>query len=483
MDESTPVRAEEPSYRTALEPRLKFLVPLVVACAMVMESVDQTIITTSIPQMAVSLGESPLRLNVAITSYLLSLAVFIPVSGWIADRFGARSVFCAAVAVFTVGSALCGAATTLPMLVLTRILQGFGGAMMTPVGRLVLLKSFPKSELVTAMSYVAIPALVGPAIGPMIGGFLTTYVTWRWIFYVNVPFGMLGIVLALKYFENFRTDIRTRFDFLGFILCGIGLAALEVALEFGGRHLISDFTEGAIAALAAASLVAYGFYARRKPNPAVDLKIFRIKTFRIGVLAGAICRIGLSSTSFLFPLLLQIPFGFSAFKSGLVTSVLAVGAISMRIVSPPLLRKVGFRAILIINGLITGGMMMGLAMVTLGTPIGIVVCGLFTLGFFRALQFTSMNTLGYSDLVGHDISPGSSLSSVAQQLSMSFGVTISATLLALITSPSSVPTAADFRPVLVIMAIFPIVSVLWFMRLAPEDGALVAGYKMVKRSS
>ena len=477
MDDSTPAQPEAQAYRTAQIPRLKFLVPLVVACAMVMESLDQTIITTSIPQMAESLGENPLRLNVAITSYLLSLAVFIPVSGWIADRYGARTVFCTAMAVFTLGSALCGAATSLPMLVLMRILQGLGGALMTPVGRLVLLKSFPKSELVTAMSYVAIPALVGPAVGPLLGGFLTTYASWRWIFYVNVPVGAIGILLGLRYFENFRGDNTGRFDFFGFILCGVGLAALEVALEFTGRHLISVLAEGSIWAVSALSLAVYGFYARRAPNPAVDLKIFRIKTFRLGVLAGSICRIGLSSTSFLVPLLLQIPFGFSAFKSGLVTSVLAIGAITMRLVSPPLLRKLGFRNILLGNGSITSAMMLALALITYGAPVAIILCGLFLLGFFRALQFTCMNTLGYADLIGHEISPGSSLSSVAQQLSMSFGVTISATLLALITAPSPLPTADDFRPVLIIMAVFPLVSALWFARLSPEDGAQVTGYK------
>jgi len=477
MNEETPARSEESVYRTTREPRLRFLVPLVVAFAMVMESLDQTIITTSIPQMAESLGENPLRLNVAITSYLLSLAVFIPVSGWIADRYGARSVFASAVAVFTLGSALCGAANSLSVLVIMRILQGVGGALMTPVGRLVLLKSFPKSELVAAMSYVAIPALLGPAIGPMVGGFLTTYVSWRWIFYVNIPVGLLGIALALRYFENFRAESTSRFDFLGFILCGVGLAAVEVALEFTGRNLISVYAEGAIWMAATLSLAAFGFYARRVANPAVDLKIFRIKTFRLGVLAGSICRIGLSSTAFLIPLLLQIPFGFSAFNSGLVTSVLAMGAITMRLVSPPLLRKLGFRAILLGNGTITSLMMLGIALITFGVPVALILCGLFSLGFFRALQFTCMNTLGYSDLSGHDISPGSSLSSVAQQLSMSFGVTISATLLALITAPKPLPTAADFRVVLVIMAVFPLISALWFARLNPEDGAHVAGYR------
>jgi EmrB/QacA subfamily drug resistance transporter len=398
------------------------------------------------------------------------------VSGWIADRFGARSVFCCAVGVFTLGSALCGAATSLSMLVLTRVLQGLGGAMMVPVGRLVLLKSFDKSELVAAMSFVSIPALVGDATGPLIGGFLTTYASWRWIFYVNVPFGILGILLAARYFENFRREGIARFDFFGFALCGLGLAAAALGLEYAGRHFVSNTVDAGLVILALVCLGSYGLYARRRPNPAVDLNIFRIKTFRIGVLGGLVCRIGLGSTAFLLPLLLQIPFGLSPFRSGIVTSVLAIGSMVLKSVMPPLLRRFGFRTILLGNTALIALLMMGLALVTPRTPLWALVAGLLTLGFFRSMQYTSMNTLGYSDVLGHEISTATSVAGVMQQLAAGFGVAIAATILAQLTLPGGAPTEGDFRIAFIGMALFPLATLAWFNRLSPEDGCHVSGH-------
>jgi EmrB/QacA subfamily drug resistance transporter len=477
LDEPRGETRPEPVYRTQEEPRLRLLIPLVCACALLMESLDQTIIATSLPQIAASLGESPLRLNLAITSYLLSLAVFIPISGWIADRFGARTVFCLAVGVFTVSSALCGAATSLSMLVVTRVLQGVGGALMNPVGRLVMLKSFPRSEIVAAMGYVMMPAMIGPALGPLVGGFLTTYASWRWIFYINVPFGCLGIALALRYFDNFRFDALARFDFVGFVLCAVGLAAVQLALEFAGRQRISSLDELAIVAVAALFLGSYVFYARRTHDPVVDLELFRIKTFRIGNIGGTIARIGYGSTPFLLPLLLQLALGFSAFHSGLFTSLTAVSSMAMRVVTPLILRRGGFRTVLLANGALVGVLMMGLALITGSTPWWALASLLIVLGFFRSLQYTALSSLGYADLAGRSISPGSSLSSVMQQLSQSFGIAISATLLGIFAGSAANPTQGDFATVFLVMALFPVASLLWFARLAPGDGAHMTGHR------
>ncbi|HUB94800.1 MAG TPA: DHA2 family efflux MFS transporter permease subunit [Stellaceae bacterium] len=470
-------RPEQPLYRTQQDPRLRLLIPLVCACALLMESLDQTIIATSLPQIAVSLNEAPLRLNLAITSYLLSIAVFIPISGWIADRFGARSVFCLAVGVFTVASALCGLSNSLGMLVAMRVLQGVGGALMNPVGRLVMLKSFPRSEIVVAMGYVMMPAMIGPALGPMVGGFLTTYASWRWIFYVNVPIGALGIVLGLLFFDNFRNDALARFDFRGFVLVAIGLAATQLALEFAGRSAVSGTTEAAAVATAALFLGTYVFYARRTHDPVVDLNLFRIRTFRIGNVGGTLARIGYGSTPFLLPLLLQLPLGYSAFRSGLFTSLTAVSSMAMRIVTPLILRRNGFRTVLLVNSTIVIVFMMSLALIGPGTPWWGLAALLVALGFFRSLQYTSLSSLAYADLQGANISTGSSLASVTQQLSQSFGIAISATLLGYFAGGARIPTRGDFATVFLIMVLFPALSLISFARLSPDDGAHMSGHR------
>ena len=471
-----PATPDKPVYRTSTEPRLRILIPLVVACGLFMENLDSTIISTSIPQIARSLNQSPIMLNLAVTSYLLSLAVFIPISGWIADRFGARKVFCSAIVLFTIGSALCGLADSLGMLVATRILQGFGGAMMTPVGRLIVLRSFPKDGLVTAMSYVTMPALIGPTLGPIVGGFLTTYVSWRWIFYINIPIGVAGIALALRYIDDFRAQRPPRFDFLGFIVLGAGLALLELGIETLGRHLVGTDIQLALFAGAVVVLAAYGWHARRVESPALDLRLFANRTFSISVLTGGFCRVGLGAVPFLLPLMMQLGFGLDAFHSGVITFVSGIGAILMKTVSPWILKSFGFRRLLLGNALVVGGMIAGLALFRADTPLWILYAYLLVFGFLRSVQFTAMNTLGYSDLTPAILSRATSISSVGQQLSVSFGVSMGASVLALVVGGGTV-TAEDFRPVFCIVALVPVLSALGFARLSPMDGAEVSGYR------
>jgi EmrB/QacA subfamily drug resistance transporter len=472
-----PPMAAPPHYRTETEPRLRVLIPLVVACGLFMETLDSTIISTSIPQIAASLGESPLKLNLAVTSYLLSLAVFIPISGWIADRFGTRTVFCSAIVLFTLGSVLCGLSTSLAMMVATRVLQGFGGAMMTPVGRLILLRSFPKDGLVTAMSYVTMPALIGPTMGPIIGGFLTTYVSWRWIFYINIPIGLVGIALALRYIENIRMPTPPRFDFRGFLILGTGLALLELSIESLGRHLISNVMEALLWVAMCLTLLLYRFHARRVANPALDLALFGIPTFHISVLTGGLCRIGLGAVPFLLPLLLQVGFGFTAMQSGATTFISGIGAILMKSVSPWMLRTFGFRRLLVGNGVIVSAMIAAMALLRPETPQWLVLPFLLGFGFLRSVQFTSINTLGYAELTPQIMSKATSIAGVAQQLAQSFGVACGATLLALIVGPDGVITGADFRPVFLLVAFIPLISVAGFMRLKPNDGIEVSGFQ------
>ncbi len=282
----TQVAPAAETFPTEQNPRLRLIIPAVVGIAFLMEQLDSTIIATAIPEMAGGLGTTALRLNLAITAYVLTLAVFIPVSGWFADRFGGRRIFALSLLIFTIGSALCGLSQNFEMLLAMRVLQGLGGAMMTPVGRLVLLRSFPRSQLVTAMTYMTLPAIIGPVIGPLLGGVLTTYLSWRWIFYVNIPFGVLGIVMALRYFGDIRGDRAVAFDFRGFLIVGLGAALLQFGIENIARPMIPEPLIAAVLVAAVLLLLAFGWHARRIADPAVDLTLFRLRSFSVGTLAG-----------------------------------------------------------------------------------------------------------------------------------------------------------------------------------------------------
>jgi EmrB/QacA subfamily drug resistance transporter len=457
-------------------PKVSLLVPFTIAGGLFMEGLDSSIIGTSLPQIAQSLAVSPQALSMAITGYLLSLAVFIPMSGWIADRFGARKVFCAAIVIFTIGSTLCGFATNLEMLVAMRILQGFGGAMMTPVGRLILARSFPKEELMIAMNYMGIPALVGPMLGPVVGGFITTYFSWHWIFFINIPIGIVLVALTLRLIDDIAMPRPPAFDFKGFVIVGCGLACAQLTIESLGRDIVPVWGQAALFVLAVVILLTYWRHARSRPNPVLDLTLFRIRTFRVSVTWGGVSRIGIGAVPFLLPLLFQVGFGLDALHSGLLTFVTTVGAFLMRLGIPKIMRALGLRLVLMGNAGILGAMLAGFALFRAETPHWFVLAYLFVFGFLRSVQFSSLGVMSYADLSHEMMSRGTSIAAVAQRLSMSTGVGLAATLLSLIVGDGAL-TTSTFAPVFIIIGLTEFVAIWGFGTLSASDGAQISGYR------
>jgi EmrB/QacA subfamily drug resistance transporter len=457
------------------------LVALIIACAMFMENLDGTVITTALPAMAQSFGTNPVRLSLGITSYMLSLAVFIPISGWVADRYGARTIFSAAIGVFTLGSILCGLSQNVPEFVGARVLQGIGGAMMVPVGRLVLLRSCEKSELVRAMSYLMVPAMIGPVVGPPLGGFITTFASWHWIFFLNVPIGALGMVLVRRYIENYREPALAPLDWRGFVLTGLSLSCLMYGLELVGRadaelgQTLGFFAAGlAIGALAVR-------HALTHDKPLVDLALMRIPTFAATVMGGSLFRIGVGAIPFLVPLMLQVAFGMSAFSSGLLTFAAAAGSLTMKMSGGPILRRFGFRTVLVVNGAISAGFMMICVLFTPATPAVSIFMLLLAGGFFRSLEFTSLNTLAFADVSKPKMSAATSLSSMAQQVSLGAGVALGAILLHVCQNLRHAPhgplVTGDFHVAFLLIGLISMAAVGLFLRLAPDAGWEVSGHR------
>jgi len=452
------------------------LVPLIIAVALFMENMDSTIIATSLPAIAADIGANPLALKLAVTSYLLSLAVFIPASGWTADRFGARTVFRAAIAVFVIGSIGCALADSLAGFVVARIVQGMGGAMMTPVGRLVLVRSIERHRLVDAMAWVTMPALVGPIIGPPVGGFITTYATWHWIFIINVPIGLIGIVLATRYIEDVRVEGLERFDLVGMVLAGAGVGGLAFGLSVAGLGLVPTWLIVALIAAGTASMTAYVVHARSTPAPVLDFSLVRIPTFRANVIGGSLFRLGVGALAFLLPLMLQLGFDYTPLQSGLVTFTAAVGAFTMKSVAARIIRAFGFRRILIVNALLSSIFLAACAFFTPSTPVALMIAVLLVGGFFRSLQFTATNTIAYADVEARRMSRATSLVSVAQQLSIAGGVAIGALAveLAVQFKGTGVIAAGDFRGAFLLIAAISASSVFVFWSLPPDAGASMA---------
>jgi EmrB/QacA subfamily drug resistance transporter len=462
---------------TQRDPRLRLLIPLVVAFAFFLEQLDSTIIVTAIPDMARGLGETPLRLNLALTGYILSQAVFIPASGWIADRYGMRRTFCAAIIIFTLGSIACGAATSFAMLVGARVLQGFGGAMMTPVGRLILLRSFPRSELASAISYMNIPSVIGPTLGPLAGGFIASYADWRWIFYVNVPFGVLGAVLAYRYVRDVPTERPPPFDIRGFLMLALGMLLLQVALEGLGHKMLPAAAVVLMFAGAFGVLGGYAAYARGRPNAALDLTQLRVRSFRVALLVGGTSRIGMNAVPFLLPLMLQVGFGLSAMQSGSLTFVMSLGTLVARAVTVKSLRLLGFDRLLLGNTLLCALGIAGFALLGPAVPHAMIIGYVLLFGMIRNTQFNTLQTLTYADIPAAGLSRATSLGGGIQQLTMGVGIAIAAALLSLVAGSERVLPVEDFHTVFLLAALFPLLALPGFMTLTAHDGAQVSGHR------
>ena len=465
--------AEKQVYRDTSIPF--FVIPFIVASAFLMEALDSNIITASIPAMAEAFNVEPIRLNLAITSYLLSLGIFIPVSGWLADRLGARKVFISAMLVFTLGSLLCGFAFNFETLIASRILQGAGGALMTPVGRLILLRSFSRKEMVAAISYMTIPVLIGPLLGPLIGGYLTTYFHWRYIFLINIPIGLIGTIAAWRYIQPLEPAPVRPFDFKGFGFVASGLVLFQVGLE----NLVHPFMPIIISPIAMSVAVILGvfFYrhARGNPRPVLDISLFSIRPFRSGVIFGGLSRIGLNATPFLLQLKLQIGMGFSPLQAGGLVFITAFGALSLKLLTTRILATLGFKRLLIINALFGGLLTSGFAWFDLSSSLWLIGIHIFIFGFARSLQFNAINSLIYSEVEREHQSGSVALAGAAQQITMGLGISFAAILIN--STGGGIISLAAFDTSFIIMGIIPLFSALGFLLLKSEDGSAASGHQ------
>jgi EmrB/QacA subfamily drug resistance transporter len=457
---------------------VKRYLPWVVATALFMEQLDSTIVNTAVPSIAASFQVSPLSLKGVVASYILSLAVGIPLSGWMADRFGTRRVFALAVAVFTLSSVLCGLSLNVPMLIASRILQGIGAAMMMPVGRLTVIRTFPKSELLVAMNFVIIPALIGPLLGPTVGGLIVHWFSWRYIFFINVPFGLLALWLIHRYMPDYRSESPGAPDLIGFVLVGSGMALLSWLLEVFGEHRIDATSAAVLLAISISLLLAYGVHASRTAFPLLRLTLFKVRTFRVSVLGGFVTRLGLGGMPFLLPLLYQLGLGLPAWQSGLMMMPAAAAAMGMKLVVARVLARFGFRKVLVVNTLMIGVTVALFSLVVADTPLWSIVALSLAQGFFNSLQFTSMNAMAYSDIDPKDSSMASTLGSSMQQLSMSFGLAcgslITGWYLGDVPQTDKLAVTSALHHAFLTLGAVTVVSSLSFWTLRPDDGNAVS---------
>jgi EmrB/QacA subfamily drug resistance transporter len=456
--------------------RRERLLSVIVAMALFMQNLDGTVITTALPTMARAFQADPVHMNVALTAYLFAVAIFVPASGWMADRFGTRQVFRIAIGVFTLGSVLCGAAQSLPFLVAARVLQGMGGAAMLPVGRLILLRAVPKARLVAAMAWVTMPALVGPVIGPPLGGFLVQYANWRWIFDINVPIGVLGIVAASLFVPD-RRDAPGPLDVIGLALSGFTLAAFLAVLELAGRGIVPGIWVAGIGLLGVTLAGLYWLHTRGQTRPLLDFSLMRLPTFAVSVLGGSLFRVGVGATPFLLPMMMQLGFGRSALQSGMITFAAAAGAVISKPGTSLVLRWLGFRRVLVGNAVLCG---VGLAIYSTfrdSWPLWAMYAVLLVTGYLRSLQFTAYNTIAYADVPSARMSAATTLYSALQQISLTIGIPISAGVLHLARGGHTVPQVGDFAAAFLTVAAISTLAAPASMLLPSGAGAEMSGRK------
>jgi len=451
------------------------LVALTVAGALFMEGFDGAVILTSLPQMAADLGESPLRLSVAVTAYLIALAILIPISGWVADRFGGRRVYSASILVFVAGSLWCGFAHSIVWLVIGRFVQGTGGALMGPVGRLILTRGVEKRSLVSVMNYMLLPGIVGPTVGPVIGGFITTYASWRWNFFINVPIGALGLFMAWRFIPASAPSPQARFDWLGFVLVGTAAAGLQTLIEALGRGLLPRSMLVSIAVLVALCAGLYAGHAQRRAAPLIDPALFRIRSFSVAILAGSVARAGMFSTQILLPTLLQFQFGYSAFHAGLLTFLVSAGAFVVRPFTSFVLAHIGFRHALFYGCLAAAALLAGFPLFRESSPIPLFAAYILIFGTIRSAILSSIGALALADIEHADMGRSNGVTQFAQRISMSFGVSFGAAALSVSSAGRSLEQR-DFATAFLIASALTIAAALGMLRLRHRDGWQVSGF-------
>ena len=455
------------------------LIALLVAGAFFMENLDGTVIATALPQMAISFGARPVDLNIGMSAYLLTLGVFIPISGWISDRFGARLVFTTAVVIFTLASVLCGFANGVGSFVAMRILQGIGGAMMVPVGRLVVLNNTPKEKLISAIATITWPALVAPVLGPPLGGFITDHASWRWIFFLNLPLGILAFAFALILIPETKSTVRPPFDWIGFVLSGIGLASLMYGLELVGRPdpVWLEASAYVIAGLALLTVALFHFL--RTEHPLIDLSGMKLPTFAITISGGSLFRTAIGAVPFLVPLMFQVGFGLSAFHAGMLTLAIFAGNLAMKPATTPILRRFGFKPVLVVNGILNAVFITACALFSPDTPIWFIVPVLFIGGMCRSMHFTALNTIAFADIPPQQMTGANTLFSTVFQLTMGMGIAVGAIGIRIgqaISAPLGVSgiVAIEFRLAFVLLGIIALFAVVDCLSLDRRAGDNVA---------